>query len=272
MYSAQTLSELKQFAKDIRIQTMEQFAARGFGHLGGSMSIVEIVATLYGAEMKYDAKNPKWKGRDWLVCSKGHAGPTIYSALALKGFFSTEELKTLNQPHTNLPSHCDRNKTIGIDITTGSLGQGLSVASGLAYGHQVREENNRIFVITGDGELQEGQNWEAIMLAAHRQLSNLTLFVDNNKVQLDGNTENINNIENLEAKFAAFHWNVIRVDGHDITSIGEAIQKARECEDKPTAIICDTIKGKGIIWAEGQFNHHIEVSREMADLAIAEIK
>lgn len=272
MYSEQKLAELKQFAKDIRIQTMEQFATRGFGHLGGSMSIVEIIAALYGAELKHDPKNPKWEGRDWLVCSKGHAGPTIYSALALRGFFPVEELKTLNQPHTNLPSHCDRNRTVGIDITTGSLGQGLSVAAGVAYGHQVREDENRIFVITGDGEMQEGQNWEAIMLAAHRQLSNLTLFVDNNKVQLDGNTENINNIEDLEEKFKAFHWNAIRIDGHDINAIGEAIQKARDCDDKPTAIICETMKGKGIVWAEGQFNHHIEVSREMADSAIAEIQ
>lgn len=272
MYSEKKLSELTQFARDIRIQTMEQFAARGFGHLGGSMSIVDIIAVLYGAEMKYDPQNPKWDGRDWLVCSKGHAGPAIYSALALKGFFPLEELASLNQPHTNLPSHCDRNKTPGIDITTGSLGQGLSLAVGVAYGHQIREEENRVYAITGDGELQEGQNWEAAMLAGNLNLSNLTLFVDNNKMQLDGTTNDINSVEDVEAKFAAFNWNTMRIDGHDLNKLGEAIAKARECEDKPTAIVCETIKGKGIVWAEEQFNHHIDVTREMADSAIAALK
>ena len=153
MYSAEKIKELNEFAKEIRIQTMEQFVARGFGHLGGSMPIVEILAVLYGAEMKYDPKNPKWEGRDWFVCSKGHAGPAVYSALALKGFYPVEELKTLNQHHTNLPSHCDRTKTPGIDITTGSLGQGLSVATGVALGHNLFENENRVYVIVGDGEM-----------------------------------------------------------------------------------------------------------------------
>lgn len=269
MYSAEKIKELNEFAKEIRIQTMEQFVARGFGHLGGSMSIVEILAVLYGAEMKYDPKNPKWEGRDWFVCSKGHAGPAVYSALALKGFFPVEELKTLNQHHTNLPSHCDRTKTPGIDITTGSLGQGLSVATGVALGHNLFENENRVYVIVGDGEMQEGQNWEAILLAAHRHLNNLTLFVDANKMQLDGNVEDLNNLEDYVAKFQAFNWNVVRVNGHDVAALGDAVAQAKACEDRPTAIICDTIKGKGVCWAEGQFCHHIEVSREMADQAIA---
>lgn len=269
MYSADKIKELNEFAKEIRIQTMERFVARGFGHLGGSMSIVEILAVLYGAEMKYDPKNPKWEERDWLVCSKGHAGPAVYSALALKGFFPVEELKTLNQHHTNLPSHCDRTKTPGIDITTGSLGQGLSVATGVALGHNLFENENRVYVIVGDGEMQEGQNWEAILLAAHRGLNNLTLFVDANKMQLDGNVEDMNNMEDYVAKFEAFNWNAIRINGHDVDALGEAIAQAKACEDRPTAIICDTIKGKGVCWAEGQFCHHIEVSREMADQAIA---
>lgn len=269
MYSAEKVKELNAFAKEIRINTMEQFAARGFGHLGGSMSIVETLAVLYGAEMKYDPKNLKWEDRDWLVCSKGHAGPAVYSALALKGFFPMEELKTLNQHHTNLPSHCDRTKTPGIDITTGSLGQGLSVAAGVALGHSLFENENRVYAIVGDGEMQEGQNWEAILLAAHRGLSNLTLFVDANKMQLDGNVEDLNNLEDYVAKFRAFNWNAIRVNGHDVAALGEAIAQAKACEDRPTAIICDTIKGKGVCWAEGQFCHHIDVSREMADQAIA---
>lgn len=269
MYSEDKIKELKDFAREIRIQTVEELAARGFGHLGGSMSIVEILAVLYGAEMKYDPKQPRWDERDWLVCSKGHAGPAVYAALALKGFFPVEDLKALNQPHTNLPSHCDRNRTPGIDITTGSLGQGLSVAVGVALGHNLRESENRVYAIVGDGELQEGQNWEAILLAAHRQLGNLTLFVDSNKMQLDGNVADMNNLEDYEAKFRAFNWNAIRVDGHDVAALGEAIAQAKACEDKPTAIICDTVKGKGVCWAEGQFCHHIDVSREMADIAIA---
>jgi transketolase len=218
--------------------------------------------------MKYDPQNPKSEDRDWLVCSKGHAGPAVYSALALKGFFPLDWLKTLNQPHTNLPSHCDRTKTPGIDITTGSLGQGLSVAVGVAFGHLVREAENRVYAIVGDGEMQEGQIWEAILLAAHRQVSNLTLFVDSNKVQLDGNVEDMNNLEDYVAKFKAFNWNVVRVDGHDVNALGEAIAQAKACDDKPTAIICDTVKGKGVCWAEGQFNHHIEVTPEMAAAAI----
>jgi transketolase len=236
--------------------------------LGGSMSIVEMLAVLYGEEMKYDASNPKWEGRDWLVCSKGHAGPAVYSALALKEFFPIDMLKTLNQHHTNLPSHCDRTKTPGIDITTGSLGQGLSVAVGVAYGHQIREMDNKVYVIVGDGEMQEGQNWEAIMLAAQRELDNLVLFVDSNKMQLDGSVESINNLENWEAKFEAFNWNAIRVDGHDINALGEAIQAADKVKGKPTVIIADTVKGKGIVWAEGQFNHHIDITRKTADIAI----
>jgi transketolase len=268
MYTESKVAELEAFAKKIRIETLEQFVARGFGHLGGSMSIVEIVAVLYGAEMRYDPANPKKEDRDWLICSKGHAGPAVYSALALKGFFPLDWLKTLNQPHTNLPSHCDKNRTPGIDITTGSLGQGLSVSVGVAHGHKIRENDNRVYAIVGDGELQEGQNWEAIMLAAHLKLDNLLLFVDDNKVQLDGNTDDINGLGSIEAKFAAFNWNVICIDGHDINAIGEALAKAKQTEDKPTVIIAETVKGKGIVWAEGQFNHHIEVSREAADIAI----
>lgn len=268
MFTESKMAELEAFAKKIRIETLEQFVARGFGHLGGSMSIVEIITVLYGVEMRYDSANPKKEDRDWLICSKGHAGPAIYSALALKEFFPLDWLKTLNQPHTNLPSHCDMNRTPGIDITTGSLGQGLSVAVGVAYGQKLRDNDNRVYSIVGDGEMQEGQNWEAIMLAAHLKLDNLVLFVDNNKVQLDGNTEDINGLESYDAKFAAFNWNVVRIDGHDINAIGEALAKAKQTEDKPTVIIADTIKGKGVVWAEGQFNHHIEVSREATDIAI----
>ncbi|MDR0519043.1 MAG: transketolase [Clostridiales Family XIII bacterium] len=268
MLTQEKTAELKEFAKQIRVQTLEQMATRGFGHLGGAMSMVEILSVLYGSQMKYDPRNPKWDGRDWLVCSKGHAGPSLYSALALKGFFPVEELLTLNQRGTKLPSHCDRNKTVGIDMTTGSLGQGLSLAAGLAFAHKLRGEANTVYAIVGDGELQEGQNWEAMMFSAQRGLDNLIVLVDNNHVQLDGVTADISNMESLDAKFAAFNWDAQRVDGHDLNALDEAIEKAKQQGGKPHAIIADTEKGKGVFWAEGQFNHHIEVSREAADEAI----
>ncbi len=197
--------EIKEFAKNIRIQTLEQFVARGFGHLGGSMSIADLMAALYGSIMKVDPTNPKWEDRDWLVCSKGHAGPAVYSALALTDFFPMDWLQTLNQPHTNLPSHCDRTKTPGIDMTTGSLGQGLSVAAGAALAHKLDEKENYFYCIVGDGELQEGQNWEAMMFAAHQELDNLILFVDCNKMQLDGAVFEVNNMESLDKKFDGFN-------------------------------------------------------------------
>lgn len=272
MLDENKIKELKEFAKEIRVQTLEQLAARGFGHLGGSMSMVEILAVLYGDAMKYDPKNPKCGDRDWLVCSKGHAGPAIYSALAIKGFFPVAELKTLNQRNTNLPSHCDRNKTIGIDMTTGSLGQGLSVACGVAKGHKLHKKGNYVYAITGDGEMQEGQNWEAITFAAQQGLDNLILFVDNNHQQLDGATHDINDMESFDAKFAAFNWDVQCIKGHDLKEISTAIEQAKRMKGKPHVIIADTEKGKGVVWAEGQWNHHIEVSRENADIAIAEIR
>ncbi|MEG1520307.1 MAG: transketolase [Clostridia bacterium] len=270
MYNETKLNELKEFAKNIRIQTMVQLATRGFGHLGGAMSMVEILATLYGDKMKQDPKNPKWEERDRLVCSKGHGGPSIYAALALLGYMPMSEMKTLNQPHTNLPSHCDMLKTPGIDVSTGSLGQGLSIASGLAYGLKVKRVDSYVYCIVGDGELQEGQNWEAMMNASQRKIKNFILFVDYNQIQLDGFVKDIDDIANINDKIKAFGWNVLDVaDGHDINLLGDAIDQAKQSAEKPTAIICHTIKGKGIVWAETEFNHHIEVSQEAADIAIA---
>ena len=266
------LAELKAFTDEIRVQTLLQLAARGFGHLGGCMSIVEILSVLYGGELKHDPKNPQWEERDWLVCSKGHAGPAVYSALAIDGFFPVEELKTLNQNGTNLPSHCDRTKTPGIDMTTGSLGQGLSVASGIAMGFKINQKPNRVFVITGDGEMQEGQNWEALLFAGHHHLDNMIVFVDVNKEQLDGTIAELNGLEDYEEKFRSFHWDVRRCDGHDETALTEAIHAAQATPGKPHAIICDTVKGKGVNWAEGHFTHHINVSMAQAEEAIAAIR
>lgn len=268
MYSQEEKCRIQNFAKDIRIETLKEFAHLGFGHLGGAMSMVEILSVLYGDELKHDPSNPRWELRDRLVCSKGHSGPSLYATLALRGYFPLEMLLTLNEGGTNLPSHCDMIKTPGIDFTTGSLGQGLSIASGSAYAQKLKGVNARVFCIVGDGELQEGQNWEAIMFAAHKELNNLIVFVDYNKMQLDGSLESINDISPLDEKFSAFGWHVENVDGHDISQIKNAIVAAKEVCNKPTVVVCNTIKGKGVNWAENEWNHHINVTHELADEAI----
>lgn len=272
MIQQEDLKRVSQFAVDIRIQAIRQFAKRGFGHVGGSMSIADLLSVLYCLDLRYNPQNPRMENRDWLVCSKGHAGPAIYAALALKGFFPMEWLDTLNQPGTNLPSHCDRMKTPGVDVTTGSLGQGLSIAAGVAMAQQREGRSSMTYCITGDGECQEGQIWEAVLFAAQQRLSNLVLFVDQNGEQLDGPTEKINDLESFAEKFSAFHWNVLEVDGHDYVQLHDAIQEAKKHEGTPTAIIMHTVKGKGCSFAEGKFNHHINVSTEQAEEAVAALQ
>ncbi|MCD8140020.1 MAG: transketolase [Planctomycetaceae bacterium] len=263
------LLELREFARQIRIHTIRQFAQRGFGHVGGSMSIVELLAVLYTLDMNIDPERPQWEERDWLICSKGHAGPALYAALALKGFSPMDWLETLNQPDTNLPSHCDRLRTPGIDMTTGSLGQGLSLAVGVALGLRQEGRANRVHCIIGDGESQEGQIWEACLTAAHQRLGNLLLFVDSNKEQLDGRVAEVNAMESYVEKLHAFHWNVLEADGHDPAVIHEAILKTRGCTDRPSAIVLHTVKGHGCSFAVGKPNHHITVSRDQAIEALA---
>lgn len=243
--SAREKKSLTTFAKNIRKETLLCIAHLGVGHIGGSLSIADILAYLYGKEMNVDPKDPQSKKRDELVLSKGHSGPALYATLALKGFFPKKWLLTLNKGGTNLPSHCDRNKTPGIDMTTGSLGQGLSVASGMALANKLSNKKNRVFVIIGDGESQEGQNWEAAMSASHYKLDNLYAFTDNNKMQIDGLTADVCPVENLEAKWKAFGWDTYRANGHDFDSIEEALEKAKSVQGKPHMIILDTIKGKG---------------------------
>lgn len=269
MLTDKKVQELEQFAKEIRIHTIDQMAVRGFGHMGGAMSICDLLSVLYGKQMKVDPQRPQWEERDWLICSKGHAGPAVYSALSLKGFFPRGWLKTLNQPQTSLPSHCDHKKTPGIDVTTGSLGQGLSVAAGIALAKKIDQNQNQIYCIIGDGESQEGQNWEAIMFAAQNKLDNLILFVDNNKQQLDNTTANICNMESFKEKLESFHWEAEEVDGHDLEAIDAAIERAKNRNGKPHAVVLNTIKGKGCSFAENILkNHHINVSKEQAEDAI----
>ena len=246
--------DLQRLALKIRIGILEELQARGFGHIGGSLSIADALAVLYGSVMRYDAKNPTWEARDKLVCSKGHAGPAVYSALAVEGFFPYEDLKTLNQPGTMLPSHCDRNKTPGIDMTTGSLGQGASLAVGMAMGDKLKGLDSRTFLIVGDGEADEGQVWEAAMFTAAKKVTNLTWLIDNNKKQLDGYTKDILEPFDFEEKFRAFGFEAITIDGNDVEQLYSAL--TRRPIDKPIAIVLDTVKGKGIAEVENTMGNH----------------
>ena len=265
------IKELRVFAAQIRLALLEEMKARGFGHIGGSLSICDLLAVLYGKVMKYDPKNPQWADRDKLVSSKGHAGPAIYATLALKGFFPVEELKTLNRPGTNLPSHCDKNKTIGIDCTTGSLGQGTSQAVGMALGDKLKGRPSRTFLIVGDGEINEGQCWEAAMFTAAKKVTNLTWIIDDNKKQLDGPTAEILPTFDLRAKMEAFGFEAVRVPGNDVEALYEALTK--EPTDKPIAIVMDNIKGSGVKAVEDTAaNHSMTVPAETWDSYIAAVK
>lgn len=262
--------DLRVVAEGIRLVTLQTFANIGFGHVGGAMSIVETLAALYGCEMKSDPENPKWEERDRLVMSKGHAGPALYATLCLRGFFPKDILLELNQGGGRLPSHCDMNKTVGIDMTTGSLGQGISTAIGLALGSRLNNIDNYTYLIIGDGECNEGQIWEGAMFAAHQKLDRLITFVDWNKQQLDGFTKDILNIGDIAEKFKAFGWHAQTVPGHDPLLIKNAIVEAKKFTGAPSAIILDTVKGYGCDFAEAVAgNHHMNFTQEQIEGAIA---
>lgn len=246
--------QIKNFAKQIRIETLKQLNHLGFGHYGGSMSIVELLAVLYGEIMKYSPNNPKDPNRDYFVLSKGHAGPVLYSTLALSGFFELERLQTLNQNGTSLPSHPDRILTPGVDATTGSLGQGISIAAGIALSLKLDEKNNRVFTVVGDGELNEGQCWEAIQFIAHHKLTNLTLIIDYNKKQLDGDVKDIMDPFSFEDKLNAFGFDAVTIKGDDIHHLLKVLNTAPS--DKPIAIVLDSVKGQGIEYLENMTNNH----------------
>ncbi|MCL2221289.1 MAG: transketolase [Oscillospiraceae bacterium] len=264
--------ELRVVAEGIRLVTLQTFANIGFGHVGGAMSIIEALAALYGGELRTDPDNPQWNERDRLVMSKGHAGPALYSTLCLRGFFQKEKLLELNQGGGSLPSHCDMHKTIGIDMTTGSLGQGFSTAIGLALGARLNEIDNYTYLIIGDGECNEGQVWEGAMFAAHHKLGRLIVLVDWNKQQLDGFTNDIIDMGDFVEKFKSFGFHTQLVDGHDPGKIKAAIIDAKRYQDAPSAIILDTIKGYGCNFAEAiASNHHMNFTKEQIDKAIDEV-
>lgn len=268
---AEKKKELQKLALKIRIAEIEEFKALGFGHIGGSLSITDALAVLYGAVMNVDPKNPKMEDRDKMVCSKGHAGPAVYATLAVKGYFPYDDIKTLNVPGTNFPSHCDRNKTPGVDMTTGSLGQGTSLAVGMALGDKLKGLKSRTFLFVGDGEADEGQVWEAAMFTAGKKVNNLVWLIDDNKKQLDGYTADIMPTQDFRAKFEAFGFDAVRIDGNDVEQLYEAL--TAPIGDKPRAIIMDTIKGKGVKEVEETVNNHsMNMPTETYDKWLAELK
>ncbi|MEW6527227.1 MAG: transketolase [Spirochaetota bacterium] len=253
--------QLERLAKEFRYVITDMICRAGSGHLGGSLSLVEIVTTLYYRIMNSKPDNPAWEDRDRLVLSKGHAGTVLYVVLAYLGFFPKSWLKTLNQNGTNLPSHVDHNKTPGIDMTAGSLGQGLSCACGMAYAAKLNKKSYNVFCIIGDGESNEGQIWEAAMFAGHNKLDNLIVICDYNKMQIDGKTDDVITLEPLADKWRAFNFEVFEMDGHNWDDIYSTINKAIAVKGKPAIIIAHTIKGKGNAEVENKVaSHNIKIN------------
>ena len=270
-------ANLKAVARDIRCDVIEMIGRLGVGHIGGCLSVVELISVLYFEAMRIDPQNPKMEGRDRFICSKGHAGPTVYAALAKKGYFERERLWTLNQGGTKLPSHCNMVLTPGIDMTTGSLGQGFSCAVGAALGAKLARDGARVYTLVGDGECQEGQIWEAAMFAAAKKLDNLIGFVDANRLQIDGTVEEVNRVEPLTDKWAAFGWRVIDVPrGNDVEAVSAAVKQAQANlgSGQPTMVILRTVKGCGMKWAEdlGAANHNTAVPKEEAEAALRALR
>ena len=248
--------ELKMKANDVRIGIVTAVHSARAGHPGGSLSAADIVTYLYFEEMNIDPANPKKDDRDRFVLSKGHVAPALYSALANRGYFPVEELKTLRKLGSRLQGHPCMQETPGVDMSSGSLGQGFSAACGMALSAKLQNKDFRVYTLLGDGEIQEGQIWEAAMFAGHRKLDNLCVIVDNNGLQIDGKIEDVCSPYPIADKFKAFNFNVIEINGHDFKEIADAFAKARETKGMPTAIIAKTVKGKGVSFMENQAGWH----------------
>lgn len=260
--SDEDIDLLRQKANLIRRHVLRMTFAAGSGHPGGSLSYADILAALYFKIMNHRPQDPKWEDRDRLVLSKGHAAPAYYAALAESGYFPVSELLTLRKLGSRLQGHPSRNKTPGVEMSTGSLGQGLSVANGMALAAKLDRRSYRIFCLCGDGEMQSGQIWESAMLGAHYKLDNVTAFLDRNRLQIDGPTETIMSIEPIAKKWEAFGWNVIEIDGHDMRQILDACDRAREVKGRPTMIIAHTVKGKGVSFMENSVPFHGKAPNE----------
>ena len=264
---------IKEYAINIRKNIIEMVTEAKSGHVGGSLSAVEILTYLYFKEMNIAEDNLNSKERDYFVLSKGHAAPVLYATLSEKGFIPKEELMTLRKIGSKLQGHPDSKKIKAIDISTGSLGQGISNAVGIALGAKMDNANSRVYTLLGDGEMQEGLVWEAIMSAAHYKLDNLVAFVDYNKLQIDGENEKVLGIKPLDKKFESFGWNVSVINGHDFEEIKSSLENAKNTKGKPTVIIANTIKGKGVSFMENNAGWHgTAPNKEQRDLAIAELE
>ncbi len=253
---------LAEVARNIRVGILHGVAGAGCGHPGGSLSIADIMAYLYTKELNVRPDDPKWEDRDRFVLSKGHTAPALYATLAEPGFFPKEELFTLRKIDSRLQGHPDMKNIPGVDMTTGSLGLGISAACGMALSGKVSGKDYRVYTVVGDGESEEGQVWEAAMFAAHYKLSNLCVILDSNGLQIDGPVAEVMNPNPLDEKFKAFGFNVIVIDGHDFDEIASALAAARACTDRPTAIIAKTTKGKGVSYMENQVGWHGKAPNE----------
>lgn len=265
--------ELQIFAAKARIGVIEGVYNAKAGHPGGSLSICDLLAYLYNEEMDIDPKNPHMDSRDRFVLSKGHAAPALYATLALKGFFPVEDLKTLRKSDSYLQGHPNMNKIPGIDMSTGSLGQGISAAVGMALGAKFDKKDYRVYTVLGDGEIEEGEVWEAAMFAANQKLDNLVAVVDFNGLQIDGTIDEVNSAYPIADKFKAFKWNVIEIDGHDFDAIEEALNNAKATKGAPTCIVMKTIKGKGVSYMEDAVGWHGKApNTEEYEQAMTELK
>ena len=252
----ENIEDLKEMAKKIRLGIIEAVYSNKSGHPGGSLSIADIMTVLYFNEMNIDNNNPKWEDRDRLVLSKGHCSPALYSALANRGFFPVEDLKSFRNINSYLQGHPDMKHIPGVDMTTGSLGQGLSAANGMAISAKLDNKDYRVYCILGDGEIEEGQIWEAAMASSKYKLDNLCVIVDNNNLQIDGTIEEVMNSNPIDEKFKSFGFQIIKIDGNDIEEIKKAFEVARNIKGMPTCIIAKTVKGKGVPFMENQVGWH----------------
>lgn len=255
-HSESLVAELSEMARQLRVDVIEMITRAGSGHPGGSLSAAEIMAVLFFHQMRLDPHNPTWPQRDRFILSKGHAAPVLYAALARRGFFPREELWTLRRLDSRLQGHPDRNKTPGVEMTSGALGHGIAIGAGLALGLRLEHNPARVFVLVGDGELQAGVIWEGVMTAAKYKLSNLTVIMDYNDVQLDGAVHDIMPLEPVVDKWRAFGWRTLEIDGHNVRAILEALDQAANIHDCPTAIIARTTKGKGVSFMENRSEWH----------------
>lgn len=267
------ISKLEEIAKEVRKEIIEMVYSAKSGHPGGSLSIADIMTVLYFNEMNIDINNPKWEERDRLVLSKGHSSPALYSCLAGRGFFDKENLKTFRNINSNLQGHPDLNKVPGVDMSTGSLGQGLSVANGMAIAGKLDNKNYRVYAILGDGEIEEGQVWEAAMASSKYKLDNLCLIVDKNNLQIDGKTDEVMSSSPLDKKFESFGFEVIKINGNNILEIMQAFAKAKTVQNKPTCIIAETVKGKGVSFMENKAEWHGKaLNEEQYNWAMEELR